>query len=185
MLCQYCGKKEVNVRYTQIINGVKKQMNLCDECARKLGIGDFSFRMPSMSFSNILGNMFSEEMEDFFPSFTSFIRPQNLLFGTPSTDYQDFIETGLFDEENNHQVFEKEMDNLLKRVKKDNSKKQELNNKQATEKTNCEEKIRKNKEETKEIKLKKLQERLQMEIKEERYEDAAITRDEIKKLENK
>ena len=25
MLCQNCGKKEVNFRYTQIVNGVKKK----------------------------------------------------------------------------------------------------------------------------------------------------------------
>ena len=28
MLCQNCGENEANVRYTQIINGVKKQVKL-------------------------------------------------------------------------------------------------------------------------------------------------------------
>ena len=38
MLCQNCGKNEVNFRYTQIVNGVKKEMALCDKCAKKLGL---------------------------------------------------------------------------------------------------------------------------------------------------
>lgn len=38
MFCQNCGKNEVNFRYTQIVNGVKKEMALCDKCAKKLGL---------------------------------------------------------------------------------------------------------------------------------------------------
>ena len=38
MLCQNCGKNEVNFRYTQIVNGVKKEMALCDKCAKELGL---------------------------------------------------------------------------------------------------------------------------------------------------
>ena len=32
MVCQNCGKNEANVKYTQIVNGVKKEMVLCEEC---------------------------------------------------------------------------------------------------------------------------------------------------------
>lgn len=38
MVCQNCGKNEANVKYTQIVNGVKKEMVLCEECAEKMGI---------------------------------------------------------------------------------------------------------------------------------------------------
>ena len=30
MLCQNCGKNEVNFRYTQVINGEKREIALCD-----------------------------------------------------------------------------------------------------------------------------------------------------------
>ena len=36
MVCQNCGKNEANVKYTQIVNGVKKEMVLCEECAEKM-----------------------------------------------------------------------------------------------------------------------------------------------------
>ena len=45
MLCENCGKREANVRYSENINGVKKEMHLCEECSQKLGISskmDFS-----------------------------------------------------------------------------------------------------------------------------------------------
>ena len=38
MLCDNCGKKEANVHYLRNINGIKKEMNLCEECSEKLGI---------------------------------------------------------------------------------------------------------------------------------------------------
>ena len=36
MKCENCGKNEANVKYTQIINGEKKQMFLCEDCHNKL-----------------------------------------------------------------------------------------------------------------------------------------------------
>ena len=30
MLCENCGKREANVRYSENINGRVKQMNLCE-----------------------------------------------------------------------------------------------------------------------------------------------------------
>ena len=54
MKCQNCGNNDANVRYTQIINGVKKQMNLCEKCAKKLGITDISFDTAKSSETMIL-----------------------------------------------------------------------------------------------------------------------------------
>ena len=46
MMCENCGKNEVNFRYTQIVNGVKKEMHLCDKCAKEFGLEDLDFSMP-------------------------------------------------------------------------------------------------------------------------------------------
>ena len=46
MLCQNCGENEANVRYTQIVNGVKKEMVLCEKCSKELGIGNLNLSMP-------------------------------------------------------------------------------------------------------------------------------------------
>ena len=62
MLCQNCGKNEANIRYTQIVNGVKKEMALCSDCAEKLGVENMNLTMGfgnlweifSMIFFNLL-----------------------------------------------------------------------------------------------------------------------------------
>ena len=56
MLCQNCGNHEGNIKYTQIINGVKKEMILCEECAKEFGIDEINFNMP-INFSSFLGDL--------------------------------------------------------------------------------------------------------------------------------
>lgn len=46
MLCNNCGKREANVKYTETINGETRRLNLCEECSKKLGIGQIDFSMP-------------------------------------------------------------------------------------------------------------------------------------------
>jgi protein arginine kinase activator len=63
MLCQNCGKNEANIRYTQIINGVKKEVALCSDCARKLGLENIGIPDLSMNFHSILGDFFNDYAE--------------------------------------------------------------------------------------------------------------------------
>lgn len=46
MLCNNCGKREANVKYTETINGKTRKLNLCEECSKELGIDQIDFRMP-------------------------------------------------------------------------------------------------------------------------------------------
>ena len=62
MLCENCGKREANVRYSENINGVKKEMHLCEECSQKLGISSkMDFSMPSLDIPSFFGSF----LEDF------------------------------------------------------------------------------------------------------------------------
>ena len=113
MLCQNCGKKEVNFRYTQIVNGVKKEMALCEDCARKLGLyNDMDFSMP-ISMSSFLGDMLGNYEEAFLPSFSSVATSK---CNTCGTDYDEFIERGLLGCENCYDVFSNKIDSLLKNI---------------------------------------------------------------------
>ena len=184
MLCQNCGENEANVKYTQIINGVKKQMNLCDKCARELGVDNIAFNMPTINFSNFLGSMFDDTMSEFMPSL---MKPQTLLCDKCGSSYEDFIENGKFGCDECYDTFEQQLDALLKNIHGANrhigrrskmlEKAQEENSKIKETTQNKNKKVNTNEE-----KLEELQLRLKQEIKEERYEDAAKTRDEIKKL---
>lgn len=55
MKCSHCNHNEANTHYKRIVNGVKEEMYLCEECARELGIMDFEpFSMDSF-FGGLLG----------------------------------------------------------------------------------------------------------------------------------
>lgn len=41
MLCNRCGKRKARVHLTDIKDGKKKELDLCEVCAKDLGVGDF------------------------------------------------------------------------------------------------------------------------------------------------
>lgn len=170
MLCQNCGENEANVKYTQIINGVKKEMTLCDKCAKELGLENINFNMP-IHFSSFLDDMF--EINDFVPSVIE--SPKKLTCEKCKMTYENFLKEGKFGCSRCYDTFSNKIDLLLKNV-------QGTNRHVGRNSKEYNKEIKETKAEKVNNELEKLKERLKKEIKEERYEDAAKTRDEIKKL---
>ena len=179
MLCENCGKREANVRYSENINGVKKEMNLCDECSRKLGIADkMDFRMPSLDFSNLFGSF----LEDFStPDFMPLLNEvKQIKCDSCGSTFDDIINTGRYGCANCYDVFENRMDPILKKLQGANRHNGRLGKVSDNNvKFDNNEGIKA--ENKTDNKLEKLQNDLKLAIKEERYEDAAKIRDEIKK----
>ena len=158
MLCQNCGKNEVNFRYTQVINGEKREIALCDKCAKKLGL-------ESLDFSREIEDLFNMSFaESFLPSFarTNMLGSRNL-----GTIFNNDIFNNPFFEEVSQEPEQIETTSSLS----DDEKQDVLKD--------IENATRKNKQDNKK---QKLESELEKAIKEERYEDAAKIRDEIKKL---
>ena len=42
MLCERCKIREANIKYTEVINGVRTEHNLCSQCAKELDFGQYS-----------------------------------------------------------------------------------------------------------------------------------------------
>ena len=190
MLCQNCGENEANVKYTQIVNGEKKEMILCEDCARKMGIGNFKMNIP-INFSNFLGDFFDDyKSEQLLPSF---VKEKNNECNNCGELYKEFIKTGLLGCEECYDVFQNRLDPILKNlqgsVKHVGRRPLNIEEKIENKEVNKDVKVESNKEEKrtkenkKENELMKLQKDLNKAIEEERYEDAAVIRDEIKKLE--
>lgn len=182
MLCQNCGKNEANIQYTQIINGVKKEIRLCDKCAKELGVDSLEFNMP-INFANFLGDFLGDYTSNMLPDFIS---DNNKKCQNCGQSYEDFIRTGLMGCPECYNTFADRLDLVLKKLqgsskylgRKVNSeaKKIKIDEKEnKTEENNNIENEEKNK-------LEELNEKLKQAIKDERYEDAAKLRDEIKKL---
>ena len=183
MLCDNCGKREANVRYSENINGVKKELHLCEECSKKLGIDDINFNMP-IDFSSFFGDF----LEDFSsPEFMPLLQGgKELKWNGGGNTFEDIINTGKFGCENCYSTFEDRIDPILKRIHGSNRHIGRIGkitdqNIMNELKNNNDKKVKK--EEVKKDKLEELKDNLKEAIKEERYEDAAKLRDEIKKME--
>ena len=178
MLCDNCKQNKANVKYTQVINGVKKEMNLCESCSRKLGIGDMSFNMP-INFSSFFGDFLNEYNQNFIPLLE---KEKTLICDKCKMTYDDFIEGGKFGCDNCYNVFSNNIDPILKRLHGNNRYiGRKVKNSTVTENKKISEADKK--VDTKEESIKKLKLEIKKMIKEERYEEAAKIRDEIKKLE--
>ncbi len=181
MLCENCKKREANVKYSENINGVKKEMNLCEECSKKLGITDrMDFRMPSLDIPSFFGSF----LEDFStPEFMPFLNEvKQLTCDSCGSTFDDIVNTGKYGCANCYDVFEDRMDPILKKLQGANRHNGRLG-KISDNKVHFEKEDEKaNKTDLEKDKLEKLQEDLKQAIKEERYEDAAKIRDEIKKM---
>ena len=193
MLCDNCGKKEANVRYWENINGKKRELNLCDECSKKLGIGQIDFSMP-IGISSFLGGFMEDfQTKEFMPMLNEL---KTLKCNSCGYTFDDIINTGRLGCKNCYDIFQDRLDPIIKKIQGDNrhvgrigkiidSKIDNIND----DKEESMKKDIKNggnsKEDNKELsKIEKLQEELKKAIAEEKYEQAAKIRDEIKKLES-
>lgn len=179
MLCENCGKREANVRYSENINGRRKEMHLCEECSQKLGITQTNYTMP-FEFGDLFGS-FLEELNA--PIFSPILQEiKNLACESCGYTFDDIVKTGRYGCANCYETFEDKMDPILKKLQGANRHTGRMGKISDNHISFHQEKDEKNKKETTE--LEKLQDRLKQVIKEEKYEEAAKIRDQIKKLES-
>lgn len=193
MLCDNCGKREASIRYSENINGKKKELNLCEKCSHKLGINHMDFSMP-IDFSSFFG----EFMEDFgtpeFMSMPIFNEIKALKCDSCGYTFQDIANTGKLGCGNCYEVFEDRLDPIIRRIQGANRHvgrmgkiiDHKIDKKMENQTSSKKEDLNSETEQTpKGNELEKLQEQLKQAIKEEKYEEAAKIRDEIKKRQNK
>ena len=179
MLCQNCGKREANIHYTQIINGVKKEMILCEDCARELGVEKVHFDMP-MQFSNFFEDMFEPYTDNHF--FGGLQAPRTVVCEKCSTSFDEFMQNGLLGCANCYDTFADRIDTILKSLQGSSRHigRRAINEAKVENTTAT---MEDKKENDNNSKLEQLKRELKKKIQEENYEEAAKIRDEIKKLE--
>ncbi len=163
MKCQNCGKNEAIVRYKENINGKKQELYLCSECAEKVGIINFP-----IVFSPIITSINDNYLNEY-----KITKCKNCGY-----TLEDYSKTGLFGCPECYSTFENELDSLFlkfhgkNRHVKLSNKNMKVKNVGISKKNNNE-------------KLVSLKEQLKDLIDNERYEEAAVVRDKIKKIEGK
>lgn len=162
MRCQSCGKKEANVKYYENINGKKQTLYFCEECAKKIGFSNFS------DISSLFSPIFTS-----IPEFDLLEKKKCNMCGCTIDDY---LKSGMLGCENCYKVFE---DNINELIYKINGKNKHIKLSEIKNIENEDAAARKK------YKIKALKEELENMVKEEKYEEAAIIRDEIKSLNEK
>ena len=177
MICQNCGKKQANVKYTENINGVKKELNLCEECSEKLGINNINFNIP-INFSSFFGEFLEDfTNSDYMPLFSDV---KTLKCNECGYTFDDIVSTGKLGCGICYDVFEVRLDIIIKKIHGDNKHVGRLGKKLKNDSKQHEQQNIKN--ELQDNTIEKLKNELKLAVQEERYEEAAKIRDEIKKI---
>lgn len=182
MYCENCGQNYANVKYTQIINGNKNEMFLCEKCSKELGMQ--SFNLP-MDFSTFLSD-FMADFED-RNLFQEKMGLKELRCKRCNYTFEDFINTGRFGCQECYDTFEDKIDPFLKSIQGSNrhvGRIGEINKENMKKNKNGEETEKNTIKETMKLgQINELNRQLKLAIKEEKYEEAASLRDKIKELE--
>lgn len=204
MKCDNCGKNNANVKYLRNINGEKTEMNLCEECSKKLGINtNINFDIP-IDFSSFLGGFFEDFEKEDFPYLLE-TNEEKRCKGC-NLSFEDILNKGKFGCPTCYETFERQIDNLMNKIHgsnrhvgrlgtvKDNniSKKAETTNMSEEKSINVkpeesnhqQENESNNTNASNDDKLNELKAKLKELVSQEKYEEAAKVRDEIKKIAN-
>ncbi len=163
MLCTNCKSKEAVFHYKQISGGKKTEQHLCSSCAKALGFmgqHDAVFDIGSIlnDFISVPHSSAPKRSEEICP--------------VCRTSYDEFRRSGLLGCDRCYDTFGDIIENSLSRIQPSTTHKGTLGGKEG-------EKILKKNE------LDELKDNLKKAIIDERYEDAAVIRDKIRKLEEK
>ena len=63
MMCERCQERQANVQFTEIINGKKKTIRLCEVCAKEMHIDNFGW-FPQLGLHTFLAGLLEHEFGD-------------------------------------------------------------------------------------------------------------------------
>ena len=170
MKCTHCNSKEANTHYKRVVNGVKEEMYLCEDCARELGVmKEFDFEPFTMDafFGNLLG---------------AGAKALNSLTGIDrctycGTSFNDIVNSGRVGCAHCYDKFEKKLEPSIEKLhgKAKHIGKSVTYTVDETENAEA--------EGEKEVsQIDKLKAELKQAVVEQRFEDAAVLRDKINEL---
>ncbi len=163
MLCTNCGANNAQFHYKQIIGGKKTEQHLCTSCAQSLG-----FLSKTDSFFDI-GSILNDFISVPKQSSSTKSASSCSLCGTT---YDEFRRTGLLGCDRCYDAFGSIIESSLSQIQPSTTHKGSLGGEAG-------------KKIERENELADLKNELKKAIIDERYEDAAVIRDKIKKLEER
>lgn len=91
MLCQVCNQRPANVHVTKVINNVRTELHLCQQCARERGELEV-FAGPKFAFSNLLAGLLQSDATAGVP--VGIPGSSRSVCSTCGLEYPEFMNTG-------------------------------------------------------------------------------------------
>lgn len=170
MLCQECKERPASVHFTQVINGEKTTLQLCEKCAQEKGELFMTQGSGGFSFNDLLAGLLNWQAA-FHPEKQASISQTPLQCNKCNMTYQQFINIGRFGCDECYKTFKTQIPPIIKRLHSGNVKHGG--------------KVPKRAGGTMHIKkhIETLKAELQALIVREEFEKAAVVRDQIRSLE--
>lgn len=109
MLCDRCHKRDAKVLYTEIINGIKSEQHLCEECAADYTT--FQMEKPLFNTDITLNNLLSTLLGAYNANVVK--KPgenkQDIICKNCNTTYEQFLQRGRFGCAECYRSFHKEL----------------------------------------------------------------------------
>ncbi len=172
MLCDKCKERPATVHYTQIINGVKTEMNLCEQCAQEEGLLNSETFSPFVNFAPFSVQDLLAGLMNFLPNTGNTYVEEQLKCNNCGMTYDRFRETGRLGCSRCYDSFADELNPLIRRIHGSIGHRGKIPRKTGG--------VLRAKREIEELKAK-----LEKAVKEEAFEEAAKLRDKIRELEKK
>lgn len=177
MLCEKCKIREANIKYMEVINGIKTEHNFCSQCAQEVDFSHYSNifdgELPlGKLLSGLLGVEENHQKENKF---------QKITCPTCKTTYNEFIKNSCFGCSDCYGVFDVLIQDSIKQLHGNDSHtgKKPKYQKRRQESPGFELKPDEN---SVEARIEELDSKLRAALKKEEYEIAAQCRDKIKQL---
>ena len=116
MLCDRCQKRDAKILYTEIINGMKKEQHLCEECATDYT--SFQMEKPLMNSDLTLGDLLSTLLDSYTASDKKKPgeAPPSVTCSSCGTTYEEFIQKGRFGCSECYRCFNGQLGKTLKSI---------------------------------------------------------------------
>jgi protein arginine kinase activator len=116
MLCDRCKKKNAKILYTEIIDGVKKEQYLCEDCAA--GCTSFQMKKQLLDSELTLGDLLSTLLDNYTLAEDKTVgqKASENICSSCGTTYEEFLQKGRFGCSECYQCFSKQLDKMLKEI---------------------------------------------------------------------
>lgn len=171
MLCQNCSKREATTHIKRVVNGEATEAHLCAECAKKLGYDGF-FDDFSLSIPNIFASFFQD-------SAFALAGAKNEHCEKCGSTFDDIIRSGMV---GCADCYSKFYDRLLPSIQRIHGRAKHVGNVPYEEVEDISVPEKEEKELTNEEKIQNLEAEMKNAVERQDFEQAAVLRDEIKKL---